>query len=504
MDRFAGRDLPLVIQGGMGVGISGWPLAREVALTGNLGVVSGAGLDVVHSRRLQDGDPGGHLRRAYARFPIPGVAERVLARWYQQGGREPSARYRAAPVFSLSPSRAARELAVVASFAEVWLAKDGHDGLVGVNHLEKVNLPMPYALYGALLAGVDVVLVGAGIPAGIPSMLTALAAGGAVTPTVPVEGRGRDDAVTTTFDPATLWKGPAPVLRRPAFLAIVASATLALFLARQDETRPDGFVVEEHIAGGHNAPPRGRMQLDDSGQPVYGVRDEVDLAALGALGLPFWLAGGYGHPERLRGALAAGAAGVQVGTAFALCDESGLRADLKCAVTEAARTGNAEVFTDPLASPSGYPFKTARLPGTLTDRAVYDRRQRVCDLGLLRVAYSRSDGSVGFRCPSEPVAAYVRKGGDEADTVKRMCLCNTLLATIGLGQVRDEGTEPPLVTMGDDVNRTVAALGRSRWSARDVVAYITGDELAYESDTWRRFSTQESTSSARPQTTSVL
>ena len=39
------------------------------------------------------------------------------------------------------------------------------------------------------------------------------------------------------------------------------------------------------------------------------------------LGLPFWLAGGYGSAEKLKEALAEGAAGIQVGTAFAFCDE---------------------------------------------------------------------------------------------------------------------------------------------------------------------------------------
>lgn len=38
---------PIIIQGGMGVAVSAWPLARAVAETGQLGVVSGTGIDVV-------------------------------------------------------------------------------------------------------------------------------------------------------------------------------------------------------------------------------------------------------------------------------------------------------------------------------------------------------------------------------------------------------------------------------------------------------------------------
>ncbi len=68
----------------------------------------------------------------------------------------------------------------------------------------------------------------------------------------------------------------------------------------------------------------------------------------------------------------AGAAGVQVGTAFAFCEESGLRADYRRALMRAAvDAGAAEVFTDPLASPTGFPFKVAQLAGTMSDPAVY-------------------------------------------------------------------------------------------------------------------------------------
>ena len=58
--------VPVIIQGGMGVGVSNWRLANAVSSRGQLGVVSGTALDVVLARRLQDGDPGGHMRRALA------------------------------------------------------------------------------------------------------------------------------------------------------------------------------------------------------------------------------------------------------------------------------------------------------------------------------------------------------------------------------------------------------------------------------------------------------
>lgn len=472
---------PVVIQGGMGVAVSTWRLARSVGCLGQLGVVSGVALDLVHARRLADGDRGGHLRRAYAEFPVAGVAERVLDRWFIDGGRAPDAPYKKIPAVRLEPSGLLTELTVLANFAEVWLAKAGHGGPIGVNYLEKVQLPTPHAAYGALLAGVDYVLMGAGIPAAVPQLLAALARGEAVSYRISVDGAARDEGHSVRFDPAELFGAPPPRLHRARFLAIVSSNTLATFLAKDPLTRPDGFVVETSRAGGHNAPPRGRVQLDPAGEPVYGPRDDVDVPKLAGLGLPYWLAGGYGDPEALRDALAAGAAGVQVGTAFALCEESALPPTLKREVIRTALEGTLRVTTDPRASPSGYPFKVADVAGTVADPGVYERRQRICDLGFLRVPYKQPDGSIGYRCPSEPVDDYLRKGGKLQDTVGRKCLCNALMATAGMGQVRPAGAEPPLVTIGDDAVRVVRALaGRSGvWSAADVVSYLlAGTNLA--------------------------
>ncbi len=82
---------------------------------------------------------------------------------------------------------------------------------------------------------------------------------------------------------------------------------------------------------------------------------------------------------------------------------------------------------------------------------------------------------MGYRCPAEPVADYVRKGGDPADTVGRKCLCNGLLATAGLGQRLPTGeTEPPIVTGGADL-ATLAALlpqGRLYYGVEDVLRLL--------------------------------
>jgi len=470
---------PKIIQGGMGVGVSGWLLARAVSMLGQLGVVSGTLLDVTLARRLQLGDPGGHVARAMAAFPFPEIARRVWDRYFVDGGKAEDKPFANLPMHSLEPPPALVELTVLGNFVEVWLAKEGHEGVVGINYLEKIQLPTLPSLFGAMLAGVSYVLMGAGIPRAIPGIIDELSRGNEVRQRIDVEGALAGEESHIRFDPVAFCGGTAPKLHRPKFLAIISSATLALTLAKKSSGKVDGFVVEGPVAGGHNAPPRGTMQLSDLGEPVYGDRDVPDLEKIAALGLPFWLAGSYAHPDRVKEAIALGAKGVQVGTAFAFCEESGADPDIRRMVLAGVRDGSITVFTDPTASPTGFPFKLVRASGTLSDAPVYEARERVCDLGYLRHSYRKDDGSVGFRCPAEPVAAFVKKGGTEAGTVGRICLCNGLLATIGLSQIHgNRGEEPPVLTAGDDLVNIARFLpdGRESYNARDVLEYLLGKE----------------------------
>jgi len=458
----------------MGVGVSGWPLARAVSLLGQLGVVSGTGLGPVMARRLETGDEGGHVRRALAHFPVPAMAQRVQARYFVEGGKPAEKPFKLTVMPQIELAASLVELTVVANFAEVWLAKEGHDGVVGINYLEKTQIPTLPSLLGAMLAGVDYVLMGAGIPRFIPGALDAFAAGRAAELRVDVEDAAPGDDHKCRLDPTAVL-GMTPVLRRPNFVAIVSSVVLATTLARKSNGKVDGFVVEGASAGGHNAPPRGPLKLNELGEPVYGERDAVDLAKLRDLGLPFWLAGGYAEPGRLAEALALGAAGIQVGTVFAFCAESSITDDIKRRTVRLSRSGGAEVFTDPQASPTGFPFKVSRMAGTLSEAVDYDGRERICDLGYLRRPYRREDGKVGYRCPAEPVAAYVAKGGVAEDAQGRRCLCNALFATIGLGQALDDGrVELPLVTAGDEVVRLARMLkeGEETYTAKDVLDYL--------------------------------
>ncbi len=462
----------------MGVAISSWGLARTVSQAGQLGVVSGTALDVVLARQLEVGDPGGHMRRALEAFPIPGVAERLLKRYFVPGGKADDQPFRGKPMPNEKPSRHLVELTVAGNFVEVFLANEGHDGMVGINFLEKIQVPTLPCIYGAMLAGVDCILMGAGIPRAIPGIIDRLAEGEPVELRLDVKGLERGEEVKTHFDPHDYFDGELPALARPDFIAIISFSTLATMLARKASGRVDGFIVEGATAGGHNAPPRGKLQLTDTGEPLYGERDIPDLEKIAALGLPFWMAGSYAEPEQVTAALAVGATGVQIGTAFAYCEESGLAPDLKARVLAMSRTGEAKIFTDPVASPTGFPFKVVQMPDTNSDAAEYEKRTRICDLGYLRHAYKTEAGTIGWRCPSEPVDDYLRKGGDIEDTRGRKCVCNGLIANIDRGQVQRDGElERALVTSGDDVENVARFLkpGADSYGALDVIDYLLRD-----------------------------
>ena len=470
---------PVIIQGGMGAGVSHWGLARAVAKLGQLGVVSGTALDAILARRLQDGDPGGHIRRALAHFPWPKMAQRILDAHFIPGGRQTGARYQKTRMHVVEGEHLTQELCIAGNFVEIFLAREGHGGPVGINYLEKIQLPHLPSLYGAMLAGVTVVIVGAGIPLEFPAAIEALANHQPATYTVHIaDGQGDEATCQLTFDPAHFLEAHAlPPLTRPHFVPIVSSNALAAILCNRVMGPLDGFIIEGPLAGGHNAPPRGQLKLTGDGQPIYGQRDEVDLEAMRALGKPFWLAGSYGSPERVREALAAGAAGVQVGTPFALCVESGMTADFRHALLQKALIGDAKVFTDPLASPTGFPFKVAALAGTLSEQDIYESRRRVCDLGFLRTPYRQPDGTVGYRCAAEPEAAFIMKGGKPADVAGRKCLCNALTANIGMSQSFADGTtELALITLGDDYTNIGRFCDTTHldFSAADVVRILLG------------------------------
>jgi nitronate monooxygenase len=327
-----------------------------------------------------------------------------------------------------------------------------------------------------LLAGVDVVVMGAGVPSAIPEAIERLCQWRPAELSLALENGSADSAQRLLFDPRATFGEPLTELRRPSFFAVVSSHVLAKVLIKKTRERVDGFIVEDHTAGGHNAPPRKARDAPGSSLSAFGPRDVPQLEELRALGLPFWVAGSAASPERLAWALQSGANGVQLGTAFAFCEESGMAPEIKADVIARALSGRARVVTDFEASPTGYPFKRVERPELPAELDALRGRERVCDLGYLRRAFRDEHGAIGYRCPGEPVSSYVKKGGAASETVNKLCLCNQLFATIGLGQVRARGRELPLITAGEELSALsrFVAPGRTSYTARDVVELMLG------------------------------
>src|SRR5665213_1815503 len=237
-------EYPVIIQGGMGAGVSNWRLAQAVSRTGQLGVVSGTALDQILARRLQDGDPGGHMRRGLDAFPFPAMAERVWQKYFIPGGKTERTPYLLAPAHTIDNPRELVELDIVSNFVEVFLAREGHSNPVGINYLEKIQVAHLPTIYGAMLAGVGYVLMGAGIPLKIPGVLDGFVEHQAAEYLVHVTGAEEGDDTTMHFDPHDFMEGiPAPLVR-PRFLPIVSSNTLATTMLRRSHGRVDGLVVE--------------------------------------------------------------------------------------------------------------------------------------------------------------------------------------------------------------------------------------------------------------------
>jgi nitronate monooxygenase len=115
------------------------------------------------------------------------------------------------------------------------------------------------------------------------------------------------------------------------------------------------------------------------------------------------------------------------------------------------------------------------MENTLSDTTLFSRRERNCDLGYLRQAYRKLDATVGYRCSAEPVEDFLNKGGDLSETPGRKCVCNGLLATVGLGRVRSgHEPEPALITAGNDVAQLAQFLkpNRDSYTAAEVIDYL--------------------------------
>ncbi len=327
----------------------GWALARAVSRLDNSAWFSGTALAVVLARRLQLGDPGGELRLALSRFPFPEMADRVLADFFIPHGKPADAPFKLTPMPTLQPRPGLVELTVVANFVEVFLARQGHSGPVGINYLEKIQLPTLASLSGRCSRAWTMCSWGRGFPAPFPASWTRLPAANRLNCAWNVEGALPGEDHFTTFDPQAFCRA-AP--RR--------SSNVRSFSASCHRRRWP-LPWRKRPAGGWTAsssrvpplaatmrPPRGPLQL--SAKPAsrfYGERDVPELEKIRALNRPFWMAvlmAGLASWRRRNGWAPRASSGHRV----CLREESGLdHADLKRQVLELSRQGRAKVFHRP-------------------------------------------------------------------------------------------------------------------------------------------------------------
>ena len=178
------------------------------------------------------------MRRGLAAFPIPEVAQRIIDRYFKTDKKAEGKPMRLISGFTIDPPAFLVDLTIASNFVEVFLAKEGHDGHVGVNYLEKIQMPNLTSIFGAMLAGVDNVLMGAGIPRTIPGILDALAEWKPVELKIKVEDADIEDSYFSRFDPLEWIKShlpdiELPKLKRPDFFPIISSNVLALTLAKK-------------------------------------------------------------------------------------------------------------------------------------------------------------------------------------------------------------------------------------------------------------------------------
>lgn len=462
-------SLPIIIQGGMGVNVSSPQLANAVSSMSQpgretLGTISGTAVERVMARMLQKWWPEAQeIIEALADFPFPEVSERVIKRYLNKP-------WTGIPIFTLTPSKPLIELVVCANYAFVKIAKKWHTNPVSINYLEKIQMPHLASIYGAMLADVDYVTMGAGIPLGIPTIFEAFSDGTAASYKISVIWS--TEAHEMTFDPKKYFWENIPAVKKPNFIPIISTDVLANVLkTKLGVEKIYGFVIEAPSAGGHNAPPRNKTQL-------YGPKDAVNFEKMHDYWIPFWLAGSYASPEGLMKARELWATGIQAGSLFALTKESGMRPDLKAKIIHAGLKGTLKVRTDFSASPTGFPFKIAEIPGTMSEWIIHKTRKRICDECALRSPCITSEWDIGYRCSSEPIEDYVNKGGKIEDTEGSMCLCNGLMAT---AWVKDN--EPPIVTLGDDTS-FIKKLGSFEgfYSARDALNYLLNTRAKERND----------------------
>lgn len=317
--QLAGKALLPVVQGGMGVGVSAHRLAGSVAALGAVGTLSSV-----------------DLRRHH-----PDLMERTRAHAPGAVGMDETKRViDAANLEALDREiRAARVLS-------------GGRGLLAINVMRAVSEYGP-SVKRALEAGIDAVVVGAGLPLDLPDL--------------------------------------AQDHPRALLVPILSDARGVQLIVRKWERKkrlPDAIVIEHpRLAGGH----LGAAKVADLNDPRFEFDQVIpqSLAFLRSAGIerevPLIAAGGIrSHADLLR-LQALGAAGVQLGTPFAVTLECDADPGFKRVLAQAGEADMVE-FT----SVAGLPARAVATP--------WLRKYLAAEERLKAKAHTKSRCTLAFDC----------------------------------------------------------------------------------------------------------
>ena len=323
----------------MGVGVSLHPLASAVAQAGGLGIISSACLDKLVARRT------GKTINSYE-----------------------------------------------AAYDEISLAK-ASGGFAGINIMCALARDYEASVRGALDAGADAIISGAGLPMSLPSIQPA---------------------------------------KDTALIPIVSSARALDLICKKWEKqgcRPDAVVLEGPLAGGHLGFKMDQIELESN--KLENLLPPVKDMAIKYGNFPVIVAGGiYTHEDIVR-FLRMGADGVQMGTRFLATEESSASAAYKKAVVDSTEE-DILVAHDP-GSPCGLPFRVIK-QSPMYVSALKKLRKPKCDKGY--VLLKDAEGKF-TKCPAKQSNEHW------------FCICNGLLSSAGYNTDKEEA----LYTVGTNADR---------------------------------------------------
>jgi len=156
-------------------------------------------------------------------------------------------------------------------------------------------------------------------------------------------------------------------------------------------------------------------------------------------GFPFWLAGGYGNPEKLRENPRTGCSGHTGGTALRLAASRECGPIWKTGLNSPSDSGNRRGIYRSCGFATGFRSRFAHSKAPLRLFNIYRQRKRVWAIWAICARLYPSGGKIAYRCSAEPVEELPAKGGKIEDTVGPASALQLSDGHIGHQQTRKDG-----------------------------------------------------------------